>query len=117
VTPAQVAQRSAELAALVTGSWAPPGGSCTAAYYKSAERVKTKRGEEAMTGTVTNAGMTITGQLIIAGPREGQLINPATDRAIFLFDTLPNNKMSFAAIGSPRSDGRTSRWTLRGGRG
>ncbi len=45
--------------------------------------------------------MTITGQLIIAGPREGQLINPTTDKAIFLFDTLPNNKMSFAAIGEP----------------
>ncbi len=101
VTPAQVAQRSAELAVLVAGSWAPTGASCTAAYFKSAERVKTKRGEEAMTGTVTNAGMAVTGQLIIAGPREGQLINPTTDKAIFLFDTLPNNKMSFAAIGEP----------------
>jgi hypothetical protein len=101
VTPAQVAQRSAELAALITGAWAPSAGSCTTAYFKSAERVKTRRGEEAMTGTVTNAGMTISGQLIIAGPREGQLINPATDRAIFLFDTLPNNRMSFAAIGEP----------------
>ncbi len=101
VTPAQVAQRSAELAVLVAGSWAPSGASCTAAYFKSAERVKTKRGEEAMTGTVTNAGMAVTGQLIIAGPREGQLINPTTDKAIFLFDTLPNNKMSFAAIGEP----------------
>jgi hypothetical protein len=101
VTPAQVAQRSAELAALVTGNWATSAASCTAAYFKSAERVKTKRGEEAMTGTVTNAGMTITGQLIIAGPREGQLINPTTDKAIFLFDTLPGNKMGFTAIGEP----------------
>ena len=101
VTPAQVAQRSTELAALITGNWATSAASCSAAYFKSAERVKTRRGEEAMTGTVTNAGMTITGQLIIAGPREGQLINPTTDRAIFLFDTLPNNKMGFTAIGEP----------------
>jgi hypothetical protein len=102
VTPQQVALRSAELATLVTGSWRTSnGGSCEAAYFKSAERTKTKRGEEAMTGTVTNAGMTVTGQLIIAGPREGQLINPTTDKAIFLFDTLPGNKMSFTAIGEP----------------
>ena len=101
VTPAQVAQRSTELAALITGNWATSAATCSTAYFKSAERVKTRRGEEAMTGTVTNAGMTITGQLIIAGPREGQLINPTTDRAIFLFDSLPGNKMSFAAIGEP----------------
>jgi hypothetical protein len=102
VTPQQVALRSAELATLVTGTWRTSnGGSCDAAYFKSAERTKTTRGEEAMTGTVTNAGMTVTGQLIIAGPREGQLINPATDRAIFLFDTLPGDKMSFTAIGEP----------------
>jgi hypothetical protein len=101
VTPAQVAQRSAELAALVTGNWATSAASCATAYFRSAERVKTKRGEEAMMGTVTNAGMTVTGQMIIAGPREGQLINPTTDKAIFLFDTLPGNKMSFTAIGEP----------------
>ncbi len=96
-----MAERSTELAALITGNWATSPAACTTAYFKSAERVKTRRNEEAMNGTVTNAGMTITGQLIIAGPREGQLINPATDRAIFLFDSLPNNKMSFAAIGEP----------------
>jgi hypothetical protein len=100
VTPAQVAQRSAELAGLITGSWAP-AGSCQTAYFRSGARVKTSRGEEAMAGTVTNAGMTVAGQLIIAGAREGQFINPTTDRAIFLFDTLPNNRMSFSAIGEP----------------
>lgn len=31
----------------------------------------------------------------------GQFINPTTDRAIFLFDTLPGNEMSFSAIGAP----------------
>jgi hypothetical protein len=101
VTPQQVALRSAELAGLITGTWRMAGGSCSTAYFRSAQRTKTSRGEEAMAGTVVNAGTTITGQLIIAGPREGQFINPTTDRAIFLFDALPGNKMSFSAIGAP----------------
>ena len=57
--------------------------------------------EMAMVGTVTNAGQTITGQLLIAGPRVGQFINPTNDRAIFLFDTLPGGKLMFTAIGAP----------------
>lgn len=102
VTPAQVAQRSAELAALVTGTWRlSAGGSCQSAYFKSGERIKTSRNEEAVAGTVTSQGMTVTGQLIIAGPREGQFINPASDKAVFLMDTLPNNQLSFAPIGEP----------------
>ena len=102
VTPAQVAERSAELAALVTGTWrVSTGGSCQTAYFKSAERLKTKRNEEAIAGTVTSQGMTVSGQLIIAGPREGQFINVNTDRAIFLMDTLPNNQLGFTPIGEP----------------
>jgi hypothetical protein len=102
VTPAQVAQRSAELAALVTGTWrVSTGGSCQMAYFKSAERTKTRRNEEALAGTVTSQGMTVSGQLIIAGAREGQFINPETDRAVFLLDTLPNNQISFTPIGEP----------------
>jgi hypothetical protein len=45
--------------------------------------------------------MTVSGQLIIAGAREGQFINPQTDRAVFLLDTLPNNQISFTPIGEP----------------
>jgi hypothetical protein len=102
VTPAQVAQRSAELAALVTGTWrVSTGGSCQQAYFRSAERTKTRRNEEALAGTVTSQGMTVSGQLIIAGAREGQFINPQTDRAVFLLDTLPNNQISFTPIGEP----------------
>lgn len=102
VTPAQVAQRSAELAALVTGTWRlSTGGSCQMAYFRSAERIKTRRNEEALAGTVTSQGMTVSGQLIIAGPREGQFINPGTDRAVFLLDTLPNNQISLTPIGEP----------------
>ena len=102
VTPQQVAQRSAELAGLVTGTWRlSTGGSCQSAYFKSAERTKTKRGEEAMAGTVTSQGMTVSGQLILAGAREGQFINPTTDKAIFLLDTLPNSQLAFTPIGEP----------------
>jgi len=101
VTPQNTRRVSDEIGANVAGIWRPANGSCEAAYFKSGERVKSPRGEEAMVGTVTNAGMTITGQLLIAGPRVGQFINPMTDRAIFLFDTLPGGKMMFTAIGAP----------------
>ena len=102
VTPAQVAQRSTELAALVTGTWRlSTGGSCQTAYFKSAERTKTRRNEEALAGTVTSQGMTVMGQLILAGAREGQFINPMTDKAVFLLDTLPNNQLGFTPIGEP----------------
>jgi hypothetical protein len=102
VTQANTQLVSTQIGSQVAGVWRnPQGGSCEAAYFKSGERVKSPRGEEAMNGTVTNAGMTITGQLLIAGPRVGQFINPMTDRAIFLFDTLPGNKLMFTAIGAP----------------
>ena len=102
VTPQNTRRISDEIGGNVAGVWRnPTGGSCEAAWFKSGERVRSPRGEEAMVGTVTNAGMTITGQLLIAGPRVGQFINPSTDRAIFLFDTLPGNKLMFTAIGAP----------------
>lgn len=101
VTPANRERVSAEIGAQVAGTWRNAGGSCQTAYFKSGERVKSPRGEEAMTGTITNAGTTITGQLLIAGPRVGQFINPMNDRAIFLFDALPGNKLMFTAIGEP----------------
>ena len=84
----------------MTGTWrVSANGSCQAAYFKSAERTKTKRNEEALAGTVTSQGMTVSGQLILAGAREGQFINPTTDKAIFLLDTLPNNQLGFTPIG------------------
>jgi hypothetical protein len=102
VTPQNTRRVSDEIGTNVAGVWRNPnGGTCQTAYFKSGERVKSPRGEEAMVGTVTNAGTTITGQLLIAGPRVGQFINPMNDRAIFLFDTLPGNKLSFTAIGDP----------------
>ena len=96
------ALEAAKLTALVSGTWRnPAGGSCQAAYFKSGDRTKTRRNEEAMAGTVTNAGSTIAGQLILAGAREGQFINPMTDKAIFLFENKPNDKLTFTAIGEP----------------
>ncbi len=93
---------AARLTALVSGTWRnPAGGSCQAAYFKSGERNKTRRNEEGMAGTVTNAGTTIAGQLILAGAREGQFINPVTDKAIFLFESKPNERLTFTAIGEP----------------
>jgi hypothetical protein len=96
------ALEAARLTALVSGTWRnPSGGSCEAAYFKSGERNRTRRNEEAMAGTVTNAGTTIAGQLILAGAREGQFINPTSDRAIFLFENKGNDRLGFTAIGEP----------------
>jgi hypothetical protein len=90
------------LTALVSGTWRnPAGGSCQTGYFKSGERNRTRRNEEAMVGTVTNAGTTISGQLIMAGAREGQFINTTTDRAIFLFESKTNESLTFTAIGEP----------------
>jgi hypothetical protein len=96
------AEEASRVVAAISGSWRnPSGGSCQTPYFKSGERVKTQRMEEAITGTVTNAGITIPGHLVIVGPREGQFINPMTDRAIFLFDAHANTVLNFVAIGAP----------------
>ena len=102
VTAQANAIESARVASVIQGTWKnPAGGSCETAYFKSAERTKTKRGEEAVAGTIVNAGMTISGQAIISGAREGQFINPANDQAIFLFENKPGDKLNFFAIGAP----------------
>ena len=95
-------EEATRVAAAISGSWRnPSGGTCQAAYFKSGERVKTQRMEDAVAGTVVNAGVTIPGHLIIVGPREGQFINPMTDRAIFLFDAHTADRLNFVAIGEP----------------
>jgi hypothetical protein len=96
------AEEASRVVAAISGSWRnPAGGSCEAAYFKSGERVKTQRMEEAIAGTVTNAGVTIPGHLVIVGPREGQFINPMNDRAVFLFENRADNKLNFVAVGAP----------------
>jgi len=90
------------LTALVSGAWRDPaGGTCETSYLKTGERNRTRRNEEAMAGTVISKGTTIAGQLILAGAREGQFINPTSDRAIFLFETKSSEALTFTAIGEP----------------
>jgi hypothetical protein len=105
VAPVGAAANAAEEKAVqtaVSGTWRnPSGGTCEAAYFKSGERTQTVRKEEALAGTVTNMGITIQGQLILSGAREGQFVDPMTDKAIFLFENKPGDKLNFFAVGAP----------------
>jgi hypothetical protein len=95
------AAEATRVATAVSGSWRnPTGGSCEAAYFKSGMRGKTKRDEEAIGGTVTNSGTTISGQLVIVGAREGQFVD-SNDRPIFLFENKQDDKLTFTPIGGP----------------
>jgi hypothetical protein len=96
-----VADESNTVAAIVAGSWRNAGGRCDAAYFKSGARTRTSRGEEGLSGTITNAGVTISGQLVLNGARAGQFINPTTDRAIMLFDPQSGEKLGISAVGAP----------------
>jgi hypothetical protein len=96
-----VPDESDKVAGLMTGAWRNAGGACETAYFKSGARIKTTRGEQALSGTITNAGITISGQLIVNGSREGQFINPTTDKVIMLFDPQDGNRLSISAIGPP----------------
>src|SRR5215831_1961080 len=78
----------------VAGGWKnPAGGSCQPAYFKAAQRIMTSRGEQAMAVVLVNAGATVNAQVIIQGAREGQVINPMTDRAILLIEPLEGDKL------------------------
>jgi hypothetical protein len=90
----------ARVVAAVSGAWRTPGGNCQAAYFKSGTRGKSPRDEDALGGTVTNSGTTITGQLIVVGAREGQFVD-GNDRPIFLFENKPGDKLTFTPIGGP----------------
>ena len=87
--------------AMLAGSWKAPNGSCQAAYFKAGAEGKTKRGEDALGATVSDKGTTVDGQIILRGARQGQLVNPMTDRAIFLIDILAGPKVKFIPIGEP----------------
>jgi hypothetical protein len=90
----------ARVVAAVSGTWRTPGGNCQAAYFKSGERGKSPRDEEALGGTVTNQGTTINGQLIVVGAREGQFVD-GNDRPVFLFENMAGDKLTFIPIGGP----------------
>ena len=95
-----VPDESNKVAALVAGTWRTPGGSCQTAYFKAGTREKTSRGEEGLNGTVTNAGVTINGRLVLNGARAGQFIDPATDVVVLLFDPQ-ENKLTISALRAP----------------
>jgi hypothetical protein len=103
--PALAQQNNAEAGkneAAVKGAWKnPAGGTCEAAYFKAGELNKTVRGEAGMKVTVVNAGMTIEGTFILAGAREGQVVNPMTDKMIFLLEPQEGNKLHVMPLGEP----------------
>jgi len=100
VTQAAREVDTAEMLKRVAGNWSAPGGSCDSAFLKATVRAKTVRGEEALDGTITAMGMTIKGLVIINGPRVGQIVEPKTDKVIFLFDPK-DDKMDISALGPP----------------
>lgn len=95
------AAEQAKVIASISGTWRAPNGACEAAYFKSGERIKTVRGEEALAGTIVNMGKTVPGQLILSGAREGQLVDPANDQAIVLFQSKANGTLNFFPINGP----------------
>lgn len=96
--PAEIAKNQAA----INGAWKnPAGGSCEPAYFKSAEDSKTVRGEAGMKVTVVNMGMTVNGTLILAGAREGQVVNPMTDKMIFLLEPRDDGKLHVIPLGDP----------------
>jgi len=101
IGPGGVADEPDKVAAQMIGTWHIAGGSCQQAYFKSGMRLKTKRGEEALAGTVVNAGITIAGQVIVNGSREGQFINPMTDQAIMVFAPDDSGKLNISALNAP----------------
>ena len=95
-----VPDESSTVASMVAGSWRVAGGSCDAAYFKAGTRTKTMRGEEGLTGTVSNAGITLSGQLVLNGARAGQFIDPANDTVIMLFDPQ-QGKLTISPLRAP----------------
>ena len=87
--------------AMLAGSWKAPSGTCQAAFFKAGAEGKSRRGEEALAATVTDKGTTVDGQIILRGARQGQMVNPNTDKAVFLIDILAGPKVKFIPIGEP----------------
>lgn len=88
-----------------SGNWkAPGGGTCDAPYFKSGELNKSVRGEGGMKVTVANKGKTVEGTLILAGAREGQIVNPMTDKMMFLLEPQEGDKLHVMALGEPVLD-------------
>jgi hypothetical protein len=100
VSPQAYGAEATRLLGLMSGKWKSPTGSCEAAFFTTGERTQTKRGEDAMTATLVNGSTKVVGQAILSGAREGQFIDPATDKAILLFDPQ-TGKLPLSFIGAP----------------
>jgi hypothetical protein len=88
-----------------SGNWkAPQGGTCDTPYMKSGDLNKTVRGEGGMKVALTNRGKTVDGTLILAGAREGQIVNPTTDKMMFLLEPQDGDKLHVMALGEPVAD-------------
>ena len=96
-----IANEPDKIAAQAVGMWHAPGAACTTAYFKSGARVKTKRDEDALAGTITNQGKTFSGELILVGSRLGQFIDPMTDLALMLFDPQDGQKLGISPLNGP----------------
>ncbi len=102
VTPQETARVTEQTLAAVKGTFRVAGGACGAtSFYQSGAQTKTKRGENALEGTIVRDGTVVKGLLLIAGPRIGQFINFETDQVVMIFDTKPGNKMVWTAMGPP----------------
>jgi hypothetical protein len=99
---AQNVAEADKVAGQVAGAWKnPAGGACDKAFFKTGERTKTVRGENAMAGVVSDAGMVVTGQLILQGARDGQIVNTIDDKVIFIFEPKEGNKLTLTPMGPP----------------
>jgi hypothetical protein len=96
-----VPDESNSVAQMVAGTWRVASGRCESAFFKSGDRSKSKRGEEGLNGTITNAGVTISGLLVLNGARAGQFVDPTSDKAILLFDPQNGDKLNISGVGAP----------------
>ena len=85
VTAAAREKDTAEMLPRVVGNWKSPTGSCDSAFLKAGARAKTIRGEEALNGTITNAGLVINALVIINGPRVGQIVDRPDEQNIITY--------------------------------
>ncbi len=95
------AAEAAKIQAAVKGAWKTPTGSCDQAFFKTAEDMKTVRGEPGMKVTAVNAGMTVTGTLILSGAREGQVVNSTSDLMMMLLEPQDDGKLHVIPLNGP----------------